>query len=71
MINNKEKIEIIQKRIDDISDLIPGIYRYMKAIEAGMEDPGIDISRSLSLIEEINLKVQALEEEKQALTIQG
>lgn len=70
MISKQEKIEIIQKRINNFVYLITLIYDYIDKVQNGMEDPGITINRALSLIQEIQEKVNKLEEEKLVLTNQ-
>lgn len=67
MINNNEKILLLDKRILDLTEIYLSLLDYIKKIEGGMEDPDMTISECNEVLPKIMAKKDALVAEKQRL----
>ena len=70
MINDYEKIEIINKRLKLISDMIDSCNQDIQRTQDGIGEPDFTIEESNLFLNDLFNKKQALLEQKQALTNQ-
>lgn len=68
MIDSNDKINILDKRVEDLNILYNAILIDIKRIEDGMEDPDLSIEELQKILPDIQAKINALLIEKQGLS---